>query len=59
MVTQLTLQEILGDAIQKEVLSRFLYIVLRQRVKDKASAATILIAIAFGIPFPNHYFYVY
>jgi len=37
MVTQLTLREVLEEAIHKEVLSRFLYIGLRQRVKNQAS----------------------
>ncbi len=32
-MTQMTLGEVLHEAIQKEVLSRFLYIGLRQRVK--------------------------
>ena len=37
MVTQLTLREILAEAIHKEMMSRFLYIGLRQRVKSPAS----------------------
>lgn len=37
MVTQLTLHEVLEGAIQKEIMSRFLYVSLRQRVKNKAS----------------------
>lgn len=37
MATQLTLQEVLEGAIQKEIMSRFLYIGLRQRVKNPAS----------------------
>ncbi len=34
---QMTLGEVLNEAIQKEVLSRFLYIGLRQRVKKPAT----------------------
>jgi rubrerythrin len=37
MATQLTLHEVLEGAIQKEIMSRFLYVSLRQRVKNKAS----------------------
>ncbi len=37
MVTQLTLKEVLEQAIQKEIMSRFLYISLRQRVKNQSS----------------------
>jgi rubrerythrin len=37
MVTSLTLWEVLEAAIQKEVMSRFLYVGLRQRVKDPAA----------------------
>jgi rubrerythrin len=37
MVMQLTLREVLEEAIHKETLSRFLYIGLRQRVKNQAS----------------------
>ncbi len=37
MVSQLTLRQILEEAIQKEVMSRFLYIGLRQRVKNQPS----------------------
>lgn len=37
MVKQLTLVEVLEEAIQKEILSRFLYVGLRQRVKNQAS----------------------
>ena len=37
MATQLTLHEVLEGAIQKEIMSRFLYISLRQRMKNKAS----------------------
>ena len=37
MATQLTLHEVLEGAIQKEIMSRFLYISLRQKVKNKAS----------------------
>ncbi len=37
MVPQLTLHEVLQEAIQKEVMSRFLYVGLRQRVKNAAS----------------------
>ena len=37
MAAQLTLREVLEEAIQKEILSRFLYIGLRQRVKKQAS----------------------
>lgn len=36
MVSQLTLREVLEEAIQEEVLFRFLYIGLRQRVKTQA-----------------------
>jgi rubrerythrin len=35
MDTQLTLREVLEGAIQKEIMSRFLYIGLRQRVKKQ------------------------
>jgi rubrerythrin len=37
MVSSLTLFEVLQAAIQKEVMSRFLYVGLRQRVKDPAA----------------------
>jgi rubrerythrin len=37
MTNQSTLQEVLEEAIQKEITSRFLYIGLRQRVKNQAS----------------------
>lgn len=37
MAAQLTLDEVLEGAIQKEIMSRFLYISLRQRVKNKVS----------------------
>lgn len=37
MVTQLTLREVLEEAIRKEIMSRFLYIGLRQRMKNRAS----------------------
>jgi rubrerythrin len=37
MVMQLTLREVLEEAIHKEILSRFLYIGLRQRVRNQAS----------------------
>ncbi|MCR4394423.1 MAG: hypothetical protein NUV31_08655, partial [Dehalococcoidales bacterium] len=37
MVKQLTLVEVLEEAIQKEIISRFLYVGLRQRVKNQAS----------------------
>jgi rubrerythrin len=37
MVDQMTLHEVLESAIQKEILSRFLYVGLRQRVKNPAS----------------------
>ncbi len=37
MVTSLTLWEVLQAAIQNEVMSRFLYIGLRQRVKNPAA----------------------
>jgi rubrerythrin len=37
MENQLTLREVLEGAIQKEIMSRFLYIGLRQRVKNQAS----------------------
>jgi rubrerythrin len=37
MVSNLTLHEVLKEAIQKEVLSRFLYVGLRQRVKNAGS----------------------
>jgi rubrerythrin len=37
MVSSLTLWEVLQAAIQKEVMSRFLYVGLRQRVKDPAA----------------------
>lgn len=37
MVSRLTLREILEQAIQKEMMSRFLYVGLRQRVKNQAS----------------------
>ena len=37
MEKQLTLKEVLEGAIQKEIMSRFLYIGLRQRVKKQAS----------------------
>jgi rubrerythrin len=37
MTNQMTLKEVLEEAIQKEIMSRFLYIGLRQRVKKQAS----------------------
>ncbi len=37
MAPQLTLREVLQEAIHKEVLSRFLYIGLRQRVKNQST----------------------
>ena len=37
MVTQLTLKEVLGKAIQKEIGSRLLYINLSQKMSDKAA----------------------
>ncbi len=37
MVTQLTLKEVLGKAIQKEVEARLLYVGLSQRVNNKAA----------------------
>ncbi len=37
MVSGLTLHEVLQAAIQKEVMSRFLYVGLRQRVKNAAA----------------------
>ena len=37
MPDQMTLREVLEEAIKKEMMSRFLYISLRQRVKNKAS----------------------
>jgi rubrerythrin len=37
MVDQLTLHELLESAIQQEVMSRFLYISLRQRMKSQAT----------------------
>lgn len=37
MGDNLTLQEVLEEAIRREVLSRFLYVGLRQRVKSQAS----------------------
>ena len=37
MEKQLSLKEVLEGAIQKEIMSRFLYIGLRQRVKKQAS----------------------
>jgi rubrerythrin len=37
MVSNLTLWEVLEAAIQKEIMSRFLYIGLRQRMKDQAA----------------------
>jgi rubrerythrin len=37
MAAQLTLHEVLEGAIQKEIMSRFLYISLRQRMKNKPS----------------------
>jgi len=37
MASQLTLSEVIKEAIQKEVLSRFMYIGLRQRVKSQES----------------------
>jgi rubrerythrin len=37
MVEQLTLREVLESAIQKEIMSRFLYVGLRQRVRNKAA----------------------
>jgi rubrerythrin len=36
-MAQMTLAEVLDEAIQKEVMSRFLYIGLRQRVKKQAT----------------------
>ena len=37
MVTQLTLKEVLGKAIQKEIESRLLYIDLSQKMKDQVA----------------------
>ncbi len=37
MVNHMTLKEVLEDSIQKEIMSRFLYIGLRQRVKHQAT----------------------
>jgi rubrerythrin len=37
MTNQMTLKEVLEQAIQKEIMSRFLYIGLRQRVNKQAS----------------------
>ncbi len=37
MLTQLTLKEVLEQAIQKEIMSRFLYVGLRQRVKHQST----------------------
>ena len=37
MVTQLTLKEVLGKAIQKEIESQFLYASLSQKMSDKAA----------------------
>ncbi len=37
MEDNLTLQEVLEEAIRREILSRFLYVGLRQRVKSQAS----------------------
>jgi rubrerythrin len=37
MATQMTLREVLEEAIQKEIMSRFLYVGLRQRVKNQTS----------------------
>jgi hypothetical protein len=37
MDNKLTLKEVLEGAIQKEIMARFLYIGLRQRVKKQAS----------------------
>jgi rubrerythrin len=37
MTNQMTLKEVLEEAIQKEIMSRFLYIGLRQRVKKQDS----------------------
>lgn len=37
MANQMTLKEVLEEAVQKEIMSRFLYIGLRQRVKNQAS----------------------
>jgi rubrerythrin len=36
MANQMTLQEVLESSIQKEIMSRFLYVGLRQRVKNQA-----------------------
>ncbi len=40
MVTQLTLREVLGKAIRKEVESQFLYIGLSQKMTDKTAKDT-------------------
>jgi rubrerythrin len=40
MAAQLTLGEVLREAIQKEVMSRFMYIGLRQSVKDSEAKET-------------------
>jgi rubrerythrin len=37
VAAEITLREVLDSAIQKEILSRFLYVGLRQRVKNQAS----------------------
>jgi rubrerythrin len=37
MAIQMTLKEVLEDSIQKEIVSRFLYVGLRQRVKKQAT----------------------
>jgi rubrerythrin len=37
MASQMTLGEVLEDSIQKEIMSRFLYVGLRQRVKNQAA----------------------
>lgn len=37
MVSQLTLREVLEGAIQKEIMSRFLYVGLRQRVRNQTA----------------------
>ncbi len=37
MIMQMTLQQVLEEAVHKEVMARFLYVGLRQRVKNPAS----------------------
>jgi rubrerythrin len=37
MVSNLTLREVLDSAIKKEIMSRFLYVGLKQRVKNQAA----------------------